>query len=111
MSAEEPAFDICDAHHHLWDLSAVHYPWLNAPKGTRRFFGDPTAVQKNYRVTDFQSDIDQLPITQSVHIQVGAAADQHLAETAWVQSQIDSAPVEGKTLPSAINGFCAKVSK
>ena len=29
-----------DAHHHLWDLSAVHYPWL-AAKGATRFFGDP----------------------------------------------------------------------
>jgi len=96
--------NICDAHHHLWDLGAIRYPWLNAPKGTRRFFGDPTAIQKNYLVTDFQADIDRLPVIQSVHIQVGAAADQHLAETAWVQSQIDSG---GLSLPDAMVAYAA----
>ena len=94
--------EICDAHHHLWDLRAVRYPWLNAPRGTRRFFGDPTDIQKNYLLTDLQSDIDQLPVTRSVHIQVGAAADQHLAETAWVQSQIDSGY---SSLPSAMVAY------
>ncbi|MEC7475842.1 MAG: amidohydrolase, partial [Pseudomonadota bacterium] len=36
-----------DAHHHLWDLSACHYPWL-MEKGVKRFFGDPAPIQKNY---------------------------------------------------------------
>ena len=36
-----------DAHHHLWDLEAVHYPWLMA-RGVERFFGDPTLIQRDY---------------------------------------------------------------
>lgn len=102
MSAEETVLDVCDAHHHLWDLDAVRYPWLNAPKGTRRFFGDPTEIQKNYLVDDLRADIGNLPITQSIHIQVGAATDQHLAETAWVQSQVNA---YGATLPSAMVAY------
>ena len=41
-----------DAHHHLWDLNHCHYPWLMA-RGERRFFGDPTPIQKNYLPEDF----------------------------------------------------------
>jgi len=97
-----PGFEIYDAHHHLWDLSEVHYPWLNAPKGTKRFFGDPTNIQKNYLVENLAADIGNLPITGSVHIQVGAADDQHLAETSWVQNQIDSA---SSNLPAAMVAY------
>ena len=40
-----------DAHHHLWDLNAVNYPWL-MEKGKRRFFGDPTPIQRNYLIDE-----------------------------------------------------------
>ena len=36
-----------DAHHHLWDMSKVKYPWLEA-KGTERFFGMPDPIRNNY---------------------------------------------------------------
>ena len=91
---------ITDAHHHLWDLDAIHYPWL-AAKGVRRFFGDPTPIQKNYLPVDFKQDIGSLPVQNSVHIQVGAAHDQHLAETAWLQQLVDRGNV-----PSAIVAYC-----
>lgn len=102
---QEPDLDICDAHHHLWDLSTVRYPWLNAPLGTMRFFGDPSPIQKDYLVADLQSDIGSLPVIQSVHIQVGAADDQHLAETAWVQNQIDTHSGTDKELPGAMVAY------
>lgn len=60
-----------DAHHHLWDLDKVHYPWL-AAKGEKRFFGQPDPIRKNYLVKDFALD-HQYQISQSVHIQVGAS--------------------------------------
>ncbi len=107
QSVDHPDVDICDAHHHLWDLDAVRYPWLTAPKSSRRFFGDPSRLQQNYLPSDFCADIDELPVTQSVHIQVGAASDQHLAETAWVQAQIDTTqqPRGPVTVPSAMVAF------
>lgn len=80
---------IYDAHHHLWDLNAVEYPWLNA-KGVTRFFGDPSPIQRDYLVSDFQRDHGSLNIVGSTHIQVGAAPDQHLAEAQWVDSQSDA---------------------
>jgi predicted TIM-barrel fold metal-dependent hydrolase len=90
---------LIDAHHHLWDLGAVHYPWL-MERGARRFFGDPTPIQRDYLPADFRQDIGSIPIGGSVHIQVGAAPDQSVAETRWLDRQ---AAATG--LPSAIIAY------
>ncbi|WP_207759188.1 amidohydrolase family protein [Sandarakinorhabdus cyanobacteriorum] len=74
--------EIIDAHHHLWDLEAVDYPWLMA-RGVQRFFGDPTPIQRPYQPADFQADWEGLPVIASVHVQVGAA--DGLAETRWLE--------------------------
>ena len=78
-----------DAHHHLWDLQAVHYPWL-MEKGVRRFFGDPTPIQRDYLLPEFRGDAAQMGFTGSVHIQVGAA--DGLAEARWVDQQAQANP-------------------
>jgi predicted TIM-barrel fold metal-dependent hydrolase len=76
---------IVDAHHHLWDLNAVHYPWL-MERGVRRFFGDPAPIQKDYLARDLRADIATLPIVKSVHIQVGAAPEDNVKETLWLET-------------------------
>lgn len=76
-----------DAHHHLWDLEAVHYPWLMA-RGVPRFFGDPSPIQRNYLLEEFRRDA--AGFSASVHIQVGA--EDGLAEARWIQSVADAAP-------------------
>jgi predicted TIM-barrel fold metal-dependent hydrolase len=78
-----------DAHHHLWDLSAVNYPWLMA-KGVERFFGDPTPIQRNYLLDEFRREAAAQGFTASVHIQVGA--QDGLAEAQWVQDVADANP-------------------
>ena len=78
-----------DAHHHLWDLGAVHYPWLMA-RGVKRFFGDPTPIQRNFRLNEFQSDAAPCGVRASVHIQVGA--ENGLDEARWVQGIADTNP-------------------
>ncbi|MEH6583113.1 MAG: amidohydrolase family protein [Halioglobus sp.] len=89
-------FDFVDAHHHLWDLDVIDYPWLNA-RGEKRFFGDPTAIQKNYLPADFLGESSYYKPSQSVHVQVGVATGSALSETAWLQSL--------KDVPSAIVAF------
>ncbi len=91
-----------DAHHHLWDLDKIHYPWLMA-RGVTRFFGDPTSIQHNYLVNDFLDDIGDLPVTSSVHIQVGADSSDSVAETRWLQSEAQQAPLG---ITNAIVAFC-----
>ncbi|MFY0595579.1 MAG: amidohydrolase family protein [Cognatishimia sp.] len=78
-----------DAHHHLWDLNAVHYPWVMA-KGEPRFFGDPTPIQRDYLLDEFAADASAYGFEGSVHIQVGAA--DPLEEAVWVQSVADANP-------------------
>ena len=92
-----PAF--VDAHHHLWDLQACHYPWLMA-RGERRFFGDPTPIQRNYRPEDFLAESRRYRPSQSVHIQVGAS--DALGETAWLSSLGDGP----RAIPHAIVAAC-----
>ena len=78
-----------DAHHHLWNLDACAYPWL-MEKGKKRFFGDPTQIQKNYLVADYKRDFSPLPIVNSVHVQVGVSPDDAVKETEWLQGRYDS---------------------
>ncbi|MDJ0918174.1 MAG: amidohydrolase family protein [Woeseiaceae bacterium] len=92
---------IVDAHHHLWDLNACRYPWLMA-KGVKRFFGDPTPIQKSYLVEDLRRDAQDYVIDASVHIQVGVAEGDELRETEWLESTAESTG-----LPSAIVAYCA----
>ncbi|MEO1596440.1 MAG: amidohydrolase family protein [Pseudomonadota bacterium] len=91
---------VVDAHHHLWDLSVCHYPWLMA-KGVRRFFGDPTPIQQDYGVDDLRADAAPYEIEASVHIQVGVSPEDVVHETRWVQSIADACG-----LPDAIVAYC-----
>lgn len=71
-----------DAHHHLWDLSRVQYPWLLA-RGEARFFGQPDPIRKDYLPADYARDTAGR-ISRSVHVQVGARPADELRETAFV---------------------------
>lgn len=82
-------FPIIDAHHHLWDLSAVRYPWL-MERGQPRFFGDPSAIQRDYLLPEFRADASPHGVRGSVHIQVGAA--DAWQEASWVQQQCEANP-------------------
>lgn len=90
-----------DAHHHLWDLGACHYPWLMA-RGVKRFFGDPTPIQKNYLVDDFLSESQQFMPLKSVHVQVGVEESQSLRESNWLAQQSQSQV----GFPHAIVAYC-----
>ncbi len=78
-----------DAHHHLWDLDAVHYPWLMA-HGVKRFFGDPTPIQRNYLLDEFHREAGVEGIAASVHIQVGA--EDAMEEARWVHAAATAHP-------------------
>ncbi|MDB9707223.1 amidohydrolase family protein [Planktotalea frisia] len=78
-----------DAHHHLWDLKTVDYPWLNA-SGVERFFGNPAPIQRNYLLDEFSGSARLQGFAKSVHIQVGAA--DAWEEARWVQSIADTNP-------------------
>lgn len=73
---------IIDAHHHLWDLGALSYPWLTTeiqPKS----YGDYSAIRRDYLVENFLADVDSAGVTKSVHLAAGAV--DLFAETAWLE--------------------------
>lgn len=80
------AFDITDAHHHLWDLSN-HYPWLQESAGALQVHGDDTSIRRDYLLSDFLADVNGLPVRRSVHIEAGPA--DPVAEVAWLQGIAD----------------------
>jgi predicted TIM-barrel fold metal-dependent hydrolase len=80
---------LIDAHHHLWGLEAVSYPWLMA-NGVKRFFGDPTPIQRNYLIEEFRSEASAEGVGASVHVQVGAK--DGMAEAEWVQRVAEANP-------------------
>ena len=88
-----------DAHHHLWDLNAVNYPWL-MEKGKRRFFGDPTSIQRNYLIDEHIELANELGFKGSVHIQVGAA--DGLEEAQWINRVVN----ENQSWPMVQVAFC-----
>ena len=88
-----------DAHHHLWNLNAVDYPWL-MEKGKKRFFGDPTPIQRDYLIDEHIKLTAALGFKASVHIQVGAA--DGLEEAKWGNKIIN----ENQIWPMVQVAFC-----
>jgi predicted TIM-barrel fold metal-dependent hydrolase len=78
---------LVDGHHHLWDLTAVSYPWLAAQRP--RFFGDPAPIARRHDLADFRAAHGARAVSASVHVQVGAA--DPLAETRWLAAEAEAA--------------------
>ena len=103
-----------DAHHHLWDLSAVHYPWLMA-KGEVRFFGDPAPIARDYLLPEFTADATAHGFEGSVHIQVGAAdplaearwVDNIAAQSSWQMRQVAFCDLTAPSLADDLDILCA----
>lgn len=80
---------IIDAHHHLWDLDRLSYPWLEEP--IDHLVGDYSPIRRNYRPADLLADAEHQKLVKSVHLQ--AEIDHGLdpaEETAWLQGLADA---------------------
>ena len=82
--------DVIDPHHHLWDLRANRYAWLEGPADPDRFSGDNSALRRDYLLADYLADVGDIRLVGAVH--VDAAADDGLAESRWLQGVADTAP-------------------
>jgi predicted TIM-barrel fold metal-dependent hydrolase len=102
-SAQGCRVKIIDAHHHLWNLKANHYPWLLDPK-TPRLYGDHSSICHDYRVTDYHNDIAGLDIVKSVHVQADSDFADPVRETRWLQSVADNHTLSGG-FPHAIVAY------
>ncbi|MGH7118472.1 MAG: amidohydrolase family protein [Acetobacteraceae bacterium] len=81
---------IIDAHHHLWDLTRNHYPWLEARPLGPSVAGDLAPIARSYRLQDYRADIKHWNVTKSVHVECGWDPADPVGETAWLQSVADA---------------------
>jgi|SRR6056297_647431 len=90
---------VIDPHHHLWDLTEIHYPWLEDRNKTA-FFGSYAPLAENYTVEDYLADSCHQELTHSVHIQAECDPADPLAETRWLDRLADR-----HGLPTAIVAY------
>ncbi|MCW8085459.1 amidohydrolase family protein [Sabulicella glaciei] len=75
---------IVDAHHHLWDLKAGHYPTKQDQYDTKFFLGDYRKICRDYLATDYAADLAGFDIRGTVHIQAARAQNEQVQETQWL---------------------------
>ncbi|MBI3146727.1 MAG: amidohydrolase family protein [Pseudogulbenkiania sp.] len=76
---------LVDAHHHLWDLTQNHYPWLAESFNDKTFMGDYRALCRNYLPADFRADQQGHRVIASVHIEAEHDRRDPERETRWLE--------------------------
>jgi predicted TIM-barrel fold metal-dependent hydrolase len=75
--------EIVDAHHHLWDLGVLAYPWLE--DGTHgHFLGDYRALRRNYLPEDYRRDARNQRVVATVHVEAECDRARQVDETRWL---------------------------
>jgi predicted TIM-barrel fold metal-dependent hydrolase len=76
---------VIDAHHHLWNLSAGHYPWLQDEYDEQHFFLGPyKSICKDFLPADYRAVSSRHPVVATVHIEAERDRAEQLAETIWL---------------------------
>ena len=78
---------LIDAHHHLWDLDQLYYPWLSDQFTDQTFMGDYQDLCQNYSVNDFKNDALPYQLLGSVHIEAEHDRSNIFAELNWLVEQ------------------------
>jgi predicted TIM-barrel fold metal-dependent hydrolase len=73
-----------DAHHHLWDLANLRYPWLVDEPMVPFRYGDYAAIRRNYLPEDYRRDSARQNIVATVHMEAEVDHAQETAETKWI---------------------------
>lgn len=102
MSAVDRSEPIVDAHHHLWDLGALHYPWSKVgPHDVG--WGDTSALFSDYLVADLRRDAARQNLAKSVHVQANVDPADPVRETEWLERIASASDSAG--MPNAIVAF------
>ena len=73
--------EIIDSHHHLASPQ-LSYPWLEGPAEPFKYHGDDRPLRRPYLVDDYLTDVGDLKLLASVHVENGAA--DPIAETRFI---------------------------
>jgi predicted TIM-barrel fold metal-dependent hydrolase len=78
--------EIVDAHHHLWDLSRNHYPWLQEEyPESAAFLGPYESLCHDYMPAEYRKDAGRHKVVKTVHVEAEMARDKKLIETRWLE--------------------------
>lgn len=80
---------IVDAHHHLWDLNHIPYPWLRDRPVGPSICGDVTPITDNFTLDRYKSGFGRHQVVKSVHVEAGAEPASAVDETVWLQKIAD----------------------
>ena len=75
-----------DAHVHFWDLEHIAHPWLTPPFSSGGLMGSVEPIATDYGPEDYARDAASWTIAGTVHVDAGAAPDQAVDETRWLDS-------------------------
>jgi predicted TIM-barrel fold metal-dependent hydrolase len=90
---------LVDAHHHIWDLTANHHPWLAEEPPPAFRYGDTRPLRRNYLPADLRRDAAGQNLVATVYMEAEHDPADPLRETRWVH---EVAASEG--LPDAMAG-------
>ena len=76
--------EIVDAHHHLWDLGGLHYPFLTDEPKEDFFLGDSSPIRKNYLPEDYRRDSGRHNVIKTVHVEAECDRASQVAESRWI---------------------------
>ena len=79
-----PRRRVVDAHHHLWDLSRNHHPWLCDPEPIAFRYGDYSALRHSYLQADYLADAASVEVQGSVYVETEWNPADPLGEVAYV---------------------------
>ena len=71
-----PDFPIVDAHVHLYDPSALDYPWMR----------DEPQLNSLHGSAEYTAALGGVAIEKLVFVEVDVAAGRHLDEVVWVEA-------------------------
>lgn len=84
MTAQKDAgITLIDAHHHLWDLGHLQYPWLTH-WDPDTFMGDYRPIMRNYLPEDYRRDSQGHRVLATVHCEADQNVNNEVAETRWL---------------------------
>ena len=75
---------IIDAHHHLWDLSLGHHPWLRPDDPSVQALAGLSTIAHDYLVGDYRRDAAKHDIVATVHVEA-LWAGEPVGETRWLE--------------------------
>lgn len=81
---------IVDAHHHLWDLNHIYYPWLSMRPVPPTICGNITPITDNFTVDRYIKGFGHHNVVKSVHVEAGCDPAKAVEETAWLQGIADA---------------------